>query len=98
MAMNASTPTPFLSPYLSSLADLPKSAPQAPHAYVPQIRLYQDWLQHNRGIAFDAYKDLWQWSITDLDAFWQSIWDYFDIQSPTPHQAVLVNNAMPGAI
>jgi acetoacetyl-CoA synthetase len=98
MAMNASTPTPFLSPYHSSLADLPKSAPQAPHAYVPQIRLYQDWLQHNRGIAFDAYKDLWQWSITDLDAFWQSIWDYFDIQSPTAHQAVLVNNAMPGAI
>jgi acetoacetyl-CoA synthetase len=98
MAMNASTPTPFLSPYLSSLADLPKSAPQAPHAYVPQIRLYQDWLKQNRGLSFEAYKDLWQWSITELDAFWQSIWDYFDIQSPTPHQAVLVNNAMPGAI
>jgi len=98
MAMNASTPTPFLSPYLSSLADLPKSVPQAPHAYVPQIRLYQDWLKQNRGLSFEAYKDLWQWSITELDAFWQSIWDYFDIQSPTPHQAVLVNNAMPGAI
>jgi len=98
MAMNASTPMPFLSPYLSSLADLPKSVPQAPHAYVPQIRLYQDWLKQNRGLSFEAYKDLWQWSITELDAFWQSIWDYFDIQSPTPHQAVLVNNAMPGAI
>jgi inorganic pyrophosphatase len=58
MAMNASTSKPFLSPYLSSVSDLPKQAPQAPHAYVPQIRLYQDWLSQNRGIAFEHYKDL----------------------------------------
>jgi acetoacetyl-CoA synthetase len=35
--------------------------------------------------------------VTELDAFWQSIWDYFDFQSPTPHTAVLLNNVMPGA-
>jgi acetoacetyl-CoA synthetase len=35
--------------------------------------------------------------VTELDAFWQSIWDYFDFQSPTPHTAVLANNVMPGA-
>ena len=47
--------------------------PLAPH--LPQIRLYQDWLQHHRGLAFDNYHALWQWSVTDLHAFWQSIWD-----------------------
>jgi hypothetical protein len=57
----------------------------APHR--PQIRLYQEWLQANRGLSFDSYDALWQWSVTDLDAFWQSIWDYFDLQSPTPHSA-----------
>ena len=41
---------------------------------------------------------LWAWSVTDLEAFWQSIWDYFDIQSPTPPTAVLSRNAMPGAV
>ena len=86
------------SPYLASAADLPQVAPQAPHPYVPQIRLYQNWLKQNRGIAFDHYQDLWQWSITDLDTFWQSIWDYFAMQSPTPHSAVLAKNAMPGAV
>ena len=96
--MNASNPKTFLSPYLSSVSDLSKQAPQAPHAYVPQIRLYQNWLSQNRGISFEHYQDLWQWSITELDAFWQSIWDYFDVQSPTPHTAVLAKNAMPGAI
>ena len=35
--------------------------------------------------------------MTDLDAFWQSIWDHFDLQSPTPHTAVLAEERMPGA-
>jgi acetoacetyl-CoA synthetase len=64
---------------------------------LPQIRLYQNWLRDQRGLSFDAYNDLWRWSVTELDAFWQSIWDYFDFQSPTPHTAVLANNVMPGA-
>ena len=66
-------------------------------AYIPQIRLYQDWLHQHKGLSFDSYDALWRWSTTDLDAFWQSIWDYFDLRSPTPHQAALVKNAMPGA-
>jgi acetoacetyl-CoA synthetase len=67
----------------------------APH--LPQIRLYQNWLRDERGLSFVTYNDLWRWSVTELDAFWQSIWDYFDFQSPTPHTAVLLNNVMPGA-
>jgi len=66
--------------------------------YVPQIRLYQDWLRDQRGLSFPTYHDLWRWSITDLDAFWQSIWDYFEMESPTPHTAVLAKNVMPGAV
>lgn len=65
--------------------------------YLPQIRLYQDWLRDNRGLVFDSYDALWQWSVNDLDAFWQSIWDYFELQSPTPHSAVLADKRMPGA-
>ncbi|MES2385166.1 MAG: acetoacetate--CoA ligase [Pseudomonadota bacterium] len=65
--------------------------------FIPQIRLYQDWLQHTRGLSFASYDALRRWSVTDLDAFWQSIWDYFDLQSPTPHRAVLALNRMPGA-
>ena len=69
--------------------------PTAPH--VPQIRLYQEWLALHKGLRFDSYDALWRWSTTELDAFWQSIWDYFDLRSPTPHTAVLARNVMPGA-
>ena len=61
-----------------------------PAVYTPQIRLYQTWLARERGLAFDSYDALWRWSVTDLAAFWQSIWDYYGLQSPTPHAAVLV--------
>ena len=68
---------------------------RAPH--IPQIRLYQDWLRETRGLSFDDYDALWRWSVTDLPAFWQSVWDYFDLQSPTPHACVLAGDKMPGA-
>ena len=61
----------------------------------PQIRLYQNWLRDQRGKSFDSYDALWRWSITDLGGFWQSIWDYFELQSPTPHTAVLVEPKAP---
>jgi len=64
---------------------------------IPQIRLYQDWLRETRGLRFDSYDALWRWSVTELDAFWQSIWDYARIESPTPHTAVLAEPRMPGA-
>ena len=72
-------------------------APVGPAPFVPQIRLYQNWLRDARGLSFQSYEDLWRWSTTDLNAFWQSIWDYFDVYSPTPHVAALTKNAMPGA-
>ncbi|MDD0813906.1 acetoacetate--CoA ligase [Curvibacter sp. HBC28] len=72
------------------------TATRAP--FRPQMTLYREWLQRERGLSFASYDALWRWSVTDLDAFWQSIWDYFELQSPTPHTAVLARNAMPGAV
>ena len=65
--------------------------------YVPQIRRYQNWLATHRGLNFESYDALWQWSVDDLEGYWQSIWDYFELQSPTPHQQVLERNVMSGA-
>jgi acetoacetyl-CoA synthetase len=69
--------------------------PNAP--YTPQIRLFQDWLCSQRGLEFATYEALRRWSVTELEAFWQSIWDYFELQSPTAHTAVLDARKMPGA-
>ena len=52
----------------------------------------------NRGLIFRDYEAMRQWSVRDIDAFWQSIWSYFDLRSPTPHRAVLEQRKMPGAV
>ncbi|APW40380.1 acetoacetate--CoA ligase [Rhodoferax koreense] len=79
------------------MTSLPAHSPRTLPQNLPQIRLYQDWLHTQRGLRFDSYQALWQWSVSDLPAFWQSIWDYFELVSPTPHGAVLASNTMPGA-
>ncbi len=66
------------------------------------ITRYTDWLARQRGLHFDAnttegYDALWRWSVTDLRAFWGSIWDYFGLRSPTPYTTVLEAEVMPGA-
>lgn len=67
-------------------------------ASIPQIRLYQDWLKETRGLSFADYEALWRWSVTDLEAFWRSIWDYKAMRSPTPFDRALANDSMPGAV
>jgi acetoacetyl-CoA synthetase len=64
----------------------------------PQIARYQRWLHETRGLKFDSYEALWRWSTSDLDAFWRSIWDFFEVESPTPFEAALVEDRMPGAV
>lgn len=63
---------------------------------VPQIALYREWLGYTYGLPFRDYADLWTWSTTDLDAFWDSVWRHGELESPTPHGDV-VTGGMPGA-
>jgi len=65
--------------------------------FVPRLRLYQDWLSAHRGLAFDSYDALWRWSVDELGDFWQSLWEYAGIASPTAHSAALADERMPGA-
>src|SRR5258708_26910829 len=66
--------------------------------FVSQIALYRNWLAAHRGLTFANYEDMRQRSVRDLDGFWRSIWDYYDLQSPTPFAAVITERKMPGAV
>jgi acetoacetyl-CoA synthetase len=66
--------------------------------FVPQITLYRRWLAEQHGLSFDSYEALRQWSVSDLDSFWRTIWDYFGLQSASPFDAVLASRKMPGAV
>lgn len=42
------------------------------------------------------YHEMWQWSTTDVAAFWRSIWDYFDVVAEGDPSCALVKDVMPG--
>ena len=71
---------------------------QAAAPFVPQMRLYREWLGAARGLQFEDFAALRRWSVTDLEGFWRSIWDYHDLRSPTAFDRVLAREAMPGAL
>ncbi|WP_038011795.1 acetoacetate--CoA ligase [Thauera sp. 63] len=62
-----------------------------------RITAYMDWLRVERGRSFESYGALWQWSVEDLEGFWSSIWDYFDVSAQTPYRSVLGRRSMPDA-
>jgi acetoacetyl-CoA synthetase len=61
------------------------------------VTAFAGWLGLERGHRFDGYQDLWQWSVTDLDGFWQAVWDYCCIEVSASPTAVLGTRTMPGA-
>jgi len=62
-----------------------------------RIGVYLDWLWRERGLRFADYDELLRWSTSDLDAFWGSIWDHFEVSSETHSGPALADDTMPGA-
>jgi acetoacetyl-CoA synthetase len=61
------------------------------------VTAFARWLERCRGRQFGDYDALWRWSVTDLDGFWQAVWDYCGIEASVPPAAVLGRRTMPGA-
>ena len=59
---------------------------------------YLGWLERERGLRFADYAALWRWSVDDLEAFWASIVDYYDIPIRGDRSRVLGSRTMPGAV
>jgi acetoacetyl-CoA synthetase len=61
------------------------------------LTAYERWLDETRGLRFESYRDLWGWSVTEIEAFWASVWEYFGVRASAPYDAVLPDREMPGA-
>jgi acetoacetyl-CoA synthetase len=44
-----------------------------------------------------SYDELWRWSVEDLEGFWGSLWERFEILASEPYERVLGRREMPGA-
>jgi acetoacetyl-CoA synthetase len=53
--------------------------------------------RYMRSRGFATYDELWRWSVTELEAFWASLWEWFEIRASRPCTQVLGRREMPGA-
>ncbi|MGC1089097.1 MAG: acetoacetate--CoA ligase [Candidatus Acidiferrum sp.] len=71
--------------------------PSAAQIEDTNLTRFRRWLDRERGLRFADYEALWNWSVQELEEFWQAIWDYFGVESSAPHTRVLGKRTMPGA-
>ena len=63
-----------------------------------EVGRYLDWLESQRGLTFADYHALHRWSVDDLEGFWASLWDFFEVRADAPYERVLASDDMPGAV
>ncbi len=63
------------------------------------LTAFGTWLGNHRGLdVTGSYDALWEWSVGNLADFWESVWQYFDVQAGTAPEVVLADARMPGAV
>jgi acetoacetyl-CoA synthetase len=61
------------------------------------LTAYRRWLAETRGLGFPGYQELWEWSVTDLDGFWSSMWEFFEVGAGEAPSPALAERRMPGS-
>jgi acetoacetyl-CoA synthetase len=72
-------------------------SPPSPRDEATQIARYLRWLASERGLRFNDYWELHRWSVSDLEGFWSSLWEFFGVRASVPYERVLRSREMPGA-
>ncbi|MFN0306079.1 MAG: acetoacetate--CoA ligase [Burkholderiales bacterium] len=82
---------------MTAMTAQPAWKPTADIIRSAKITHYMQYLRETRGLDFKDYDSVWQWSVDDLPAFWDSIWKYYDIRAYSPPTQILGKRTMPGA-
>ncbi|MEU8797866.1 acetoacetate--CoA ligase [Spirillospora sp. NPDC048819] len=59
-----------------------------------RVTHFVHWLW-DRGVLTETYDDLWRWSVTEVDAFWDAIWSYFEVVGERGDGPVRTGGPMP---
>jgi acetoacetyl-CoA synthetase len=82
--MKSAAPRPLWTPSRERIADA-------------GITRYLAWLRQYRGLTFANYESLWRWSIDQIEAFYETLWQFGGVISHAPYRQILDRRTMPGA-
>ena len=72
--------------------------PSAAQIASTNLASYVTWLGRERELNFSTadYGGLQRWSSIEIEEFWRSIWDYFEVEADGDPSVVLADREMPG--
>ncbi len=56
---------------------------------------FERFVGETRKLTFEDYNAMWRWSVDDLEGFWTSIWDFFDVRASVRPEKLMVKRQMP---
>ncbi len=71
--------------------------PSAERVEAARITAFGRWLEGRTGTSFASYDELWRFSVGEVEAFWRSVLDYFEVPHDGDPSLVLRERRMPGA-
>jgi acetoacetyl-CoA synthetase len=71
--------------------------PSAERVAQSTLTRYMHWLEHERGMQFAEYDELWNWSVENLEEFWASLVEFFGVRFSDGGETALGERSMPGA-
>ncbi|MEZ4906636.1 MAG: acetoacetate--CoA ligase [Saprospiraceae bacterium] len=60
-----------------------------------RLNHFLNWLSQNKNLKFDNYSELWDWSVNEIEDFWLSVVDYFEVDYSGEIEKVLSGTKMP---
>ena len=58
---------------------------------------FEHYLHNKINLTFSNFNEMWKWSISELEVFWDAISQFFDMRFFEPPRMVLGKKDMPGA-
>ncbi len=71
--------------------------PSAAAREASRLYAFLSHVQRTRGISLPDYAAAWRWSTEDLEGFWGSVAEFFEVPFRTPPRRILADASMPGA-
>jgi acetoacetyl-CoA synthetase len=60
-----------------------------------QLAHYLKWLAKGKNLSFTTYDAVYDWSVKNIAEFWESLWQYFKIESTGSYEKVVSDDTMP---
>jgi len=80
------------------MTDTPLWRPDPARVEQSRMAEFRGWLAAERGVEVEDYQALWEWSTSDLEAFWGALTEFLGVRFHTGYDRVLGSAEMPGAV